>query len=95
MAILVKPEELRNKSLQFNANMENQRDVIKNSRNLLEELISDGFSGATANAFITKWDDLEPSLINACDLLGEVGDALNKAADNFETLDSEMASLLK
>lgn len=95
MSIQIQPEEMRNKASEFQTNKDEQTQVIENCRNLLDQLVDDGFSGATADAFSSKWSELEPSLISASDLLGEIGNALKTAADNFENLDQEMASFLR
>lgn len=94
MAIQVTPDELRDKADDFSTNMEEQKDIITDSKNLLEELVDDGFEGATAQAFIDKFEALEPELNAAAELLGEISEALNQAASNFEELDEDMASSL-
>lgn len=94
MAISVTPDELRDKADEFKTNMDEQLDIIKDSKSLLTELVDDGFEGATSQAFIDKFDELEPDLIAAAELLGEIADALDQAADNFEELDEEMAGAL-
>lgn len=94
MAISVTPDELRDKADEFRTNMEEQTDIIKDSKSLLDELVDDGFEGSTSDAFIAKFDELEPDLIAAAELLGEIADALDQAADNFEDLDEEMAGSL-
>lgn len=94
MAIQVSPEDIREKADEFKTNMDEQLDIIKDSKSLLEELVDDGFEGATSEAFIAKFDELEPDLQAAAELLGEIAEALDQAADNFEELDEEMASSL-
>lgn len=94
MAIQVTPDELRDKADEFNSNMEEQLDIITDSKSLLDELVDDGFEGATSDAFIAKFEELEPDLRAAAELLGEIAEALDQAADNFEELDEEMASSL-
>ncbi len=94
MAITVSPDELRDKADEFRTNMDEQLDIIKDSKSLLDELVDDGFEGATSDAFIAKFDELEPDLTAAAELLGEIAEALDQAADNFEELDADMASSL-
>lgn len=94
MAISVSPDELRDKADEFRTNMDEQLDIISDSKSLLDQLVDDGFEGATSDAFIAKFEELEPALKEAAELLGEIGDALDQAADNFEELDAEMASSL-
>lgn len=94
MAISVTPEELRDKADEFRTNMEEQKDIIIDSKSLLDELVDDGFEGSTSQAFIEKFEELEPELNAAAELLGEIAEALDRAADNFEELDEEMAGSL-
>ncbi|WOO89902.1 WXG100 family type VII secretion target [Mollicutes bacterium LVI A0078] len=94
MAISVTPDELRDKADEFRTNMDEQKDIISDSKSLLDELVDDGFEGATSQAFIDKFEELEPDLIAAAELLGEIAEALDQAADNFEELDEEMAGSL-
>lgn len=94
MAIQVSPDELRDKADEFRTNMEEQKDIITDSKSLLDELVDDGFEGETSQAFIDKFEELEPDLTAAAELLGEIADALDQAAENFEELDAEMASSL-
>lgn len=94
MAIQVSPDELRDKADEFTTNMEEQKDIVSDCKSLLEELVDDGFEGETSQAFIDKFEELEPDLIAAADLLGEIAAALEQAATNFEELDAEMASSL-
>lgn len=94
MAIQVTPDELRDKAEEFRTNCDEQTDIIEDSKNLLHELVDDGFEGATAQAFIDKFEELEPELKAAAELLSEIGDALDQAAENFEELDNEMAGSL-
>lgn len=94
MAISVTPDELRDKADEFRTNMDEQLDIIKDSKSLLDELVDDGFEGSTSDAFIAKFDELEPDLTAAAELLGEIAEALDQAADNFEDLDEEMAGSL-
>ncbi len=94
MAIQVSPDELRDKADEFRTNMDEQLDIISDSKSLLDQLVDDGFEGATSDAFIAKFEELEPDLKTAAELLGEIADALDQAADNFEELDAEMASSL-
>ncbi len=94
MAISVTPDELRDKADEFRTNMDEQKDIISDSKSLLDELVDDGFEGATSQAFIDKFEELEPDLVAAAELLGEIAEALDQAADNFEELDEEMAGSL-
>lgn len=94
MAISVTPDELRDKADEFKTNMEEQKDIIADSKSLLDALVDDGFEGATSQAFIDKFEALEPDLIAAAELLGEIADALDQTAENFEELDDEMAGSL-
>ncbi len=94
MAISVTPDELRDKADEFRTNMDEQIDIIKDSKSLLDELVDDGFEGSTSDAFIAKFEELEPDLTAAAELLGEIAEALDQAADNFEDLDEEMAGSL-
>lgn len=94
MAISVTPDELRDKADEFRENMDEQLDIIKDSKSLLDELVDDGFEGATSAAFIAKFEALEPELTAAAELLGEIAEALDQSADNFEELDEEMAGSL-
>lgn len=94
MAIQVTPDELRDKADDFKTNCEEQLDIIDDSESLLQELIDDGFEGATAKAFQDKFEALKPELKAAANLLTEISDALNKAAENFEEMDNDMASAL-
>lgn len=94
MAISVTPDELRDKADEFRTNMDEQKDIISDSKSLLDELVDDGFEGATSQAFIDKFEALEPDLIAAAELLGEIAEALDQAASNFEDLDEEMAGSL-
>lgn len=94
MAISVTPDELRDKADEFRTNMDEQKDIISDSKSLLDELVDDGFEGVTSQAFIDKFEELEPDLIAAAELLGEIAEALDQAADNFEELDEEMAGSL-
>ncbi len=48
----------------------------------------------TNKAFTNKFGHLEPDLIALAKLLGEIADALDQAAYNFEKLDEEMAGVL-
>ncbi len=94
MAIQVTPDELRDKADDFRSNCEEQMDIIHDSANLLQELVDDGFEGATSQAFIEKFDELTPELEAAAKLLEEIAEALDQTAQNFEDLDSDMASAL-
>ncbi len=94
MAIQVTPDELRDKADDFHSNMNEQIEIINECTALLDELVSDGFEGETSQAFVDKFDQLSPELQAAAELLGEIATALDTAADNFEELDTEMASSL-
>ncbi len=94
MAIQVTPDELRDKADDFRSNCEEQLDIIDDSENLLQELMDDGFEGATAQAFQDKFEELKPDLIAAANLLEEIAEALDQTAQNFEDLDSDMAGSL-
>lgn len=94
MAISVSPDELRDKADEFRTNMDEQKDIISDSKSLLDELVDDGFEGATSQAFIDKFEELEPDLTAAAELLGEIAEALDQAAENFEELDLDMAGSL-
>lgn len=94
MAIQVTPDELRDKADDFRSNCEEQLDIIADSENLLQELVDDGFEGATSQAFVDKFEELKPDLEAAARLLEDIAEALDQTAQNFEDLDSDMASSL-
>ncbi len=92
MAITVEFDEIRDCADNFRENGDELRDIINEAENMLNELVGGGFEGAAADAFVAKFEELKPGLEDAASLFDEIGDALDTTADNFEELDSDMAS---
>lgn len=92
MAVSVDFEELRSTADDFRTNSDELMDVINDSESLLNNLVDQGFEGATSDAFIAKFEELRPSLEAAAELLEQIGGALDDTAQSFEDMDNDLAS---
>lgn len=90
MAIKVEIDDLRDEAEEFGNKSEEQQTLIDECSSAVEGL-ADIWEGAAQEAFQSQWDELEPELTKAAELLESIKEQLNAVADTMEETDDELA----
>lgn len=93
-AISVGPDELRSQADSFRAEADEQAEVTNTSDRLVDEL-DEIWSGSAKQSFVEKWNDLQPYLVKAEELLEDIAKQLDGVAQVMEDTDNDLANAMK
>ena len=89
--IYVTPELLKGKAKELRGYKSEHDDAINRIKNLVNGLTGE-FKGVAANAYIEKFNSMEPTFNNFSEMLAELASNLDFTADELERKDNEVAS---
>lgn len=89
--IRIDPGTMRSRASEYNHQGEQINDIIRNMDNLLNQLQSE-WEGSASEAYANRYtSELRPNFQKAVQLAQEIAEALNKAADEMEQRDADIA----
>jgi len=80
--------EVEEKGRQFTNMQSEVEELVSRARSMMNSLEGQ-FMGARAQKIFSQWNEMLPSLDRAIRSLGDAGTLLNKAAQDFRTVDSQ------
>lgn len=88
------PETLRQRSSEYQRKSEEISQVIAGLDNLISQLQSE-FEGQAAQAFEQQYQDIRPGFVKGQEMAETLSQQTRQMAENFESLDQQMASSLR
>jgi len=88
------PDELRQRSAEYRRESEVITQTISSLDNLISRLQGE-FEGQAAQAFQQQYQDIRPHFVRGQEMTDSLSQQTMQMAQNFESLDQQMASSLR